>query len=237
MAQARARVDRERHLGVDDPVLALIAEEKRLEALWIAADSKGHDRQAKVLDEAMGAILNQIRNTKPVTLAGAIAMLELGLAGGCVDEGLTNTAIAGLRDMRSEAARISPGDSKILALFREWVAARRHMSAVPDEEFEAACAVLRRIEDTINETPSSGAAGLAIKSYLALHAEGGNDPKDAAALGDAAINYYASILKDAISFVPELAPLARHAIEVAEQNAEAEPTIIGFGEPEEGGAA
>jgi hypothetical protein len=79
---------------------------------------------------------------------------------------------------------------------------------------------------------SSGAAGLAIKSYLALHVEGGNDPKDAAALGDAAINYYASILKDAISFVPELAPLARHAIEVAEQNAEAEPTIIGFGEPE-----
>ena len=68
----------------EDPVIALIAEQKRLEVLWIAADGKGHDRQAKVLDEQMGAILNQLRNRNitPITLAGAIAMLEEGLRGG-----------------------------------------------------------------------------------------------------------------------------------------------------------
>ena len=57
--------------------------------------------------------------------------------------------------MQPEASRISPGDDRIIfALFREWVAARRHMSAVPDEEFEAACAGINGIKDTINETPS-----------------------------------------------------------------------------------
>lgn len=60
------------------------------------------------------------------------------------------------------------------------------------------------------ETPSSGAAGLAIKSYLALRAESGRAAKDPAALGDATLNYpvHGSILKDAVRFVPELAPLA-----------------------------
>ncbi len=153
---------------------------------------------------------------KPVTLAGAIAMLELGLDGGGVEERLTDAAIASLRDMQQEASRISPGDDRILSLFREWVAASRHMAAVPgeaEEECKAAIAVVNGIEDTINETPSSGAAGLAIKSYLSLHIEAFYDPKDAAALGDTAINYevHASILADAIRFVPELAPLAAPA--------------------------
>ena len=60
-----------------DPVLALIAEEKRLEALWVAADKIRYEqpedirkgREVKAIDEQMGAILNQIHNTKPVTIA------------------------------------------------------------------------------------------------------------------------------------------------------------------------
>jgi hypothetical protein len=124
MAQARAQVARERCRGVDDPVLALIAEAGRLEVLWIAADGKGHDRQAKVLDEQMGAILNQLRNRNitPITLAGAVAMLEEGLRGGCIDDGLINAAIAGLRDMmQPEASPMSaaqndePGTAEALA--------------------------------------------------------------------------------------------------------------------------
>jgi hypothetical protein len=91
-----------------DPVLALIAEEKRLEALWVAADKIrfGKSREVKVLGEQMGAIRDQIRNTKSVTIAGAIAMIELGLYCGCVDERLINAAIASLRDMSAAA---SPG--------------------------------------------------------------------------------------------------------------------------------
>src|ERR1700747_2858084 len=41
--------------AVDDPILALIAEEKRLAALWIAAHAKGAENPpAKTLDEAKG---------------------------------------------------------------------------------------------------------------------------------------------------------------------------------------
>jgi hypothetical protein len=99
--------------------------------------------------------------------------------------------------------------------------------------------------------PQSGAPGLAIKSYLSLHIESGRVADDAAALGDAAINYevHASILKDAVRFVPELAPLAAHTlathaalrdrqVEKLETQAGAGlPMAICFGEPEEGGAA
>jgi hypothetical protein len=66
----------------------------------------------------------------------------------------------------------------------------------------------------IIETPSSGAAGLATKSYLLHHIEGGvydGGP----ALGDGAINWEidASILKDVVRFVPELAPLVAAALD------------------------
>jgi hypothetical protein len=256
-------------LPPEDPVIALVAEERRLEELWGAADEKGHDREANAIDKQMGAILNQLRNRniKPVTIAGAIAMIELGLR--CfpdisfrfaeTDGPLIDAAIASLRDLQPKALRTSHGDDRILSLFREWVAAKRHMSAVPDEEYEAASAVLGDLEDTINETPSRGAAGLAIKSYLSLHIECGFcDPKDAAALDEKAINYevHASILKDAVSFVPELAPLAVAAFAHHAERELSDPErdvikllkecgyksgkttdVIGFGDPEEGGAA
>jgi hypothetical protein len=63
---------------VTDPVLALIAEEKRLEALWIAAYDKGDKPQEEALAAPMGAILEQIYNTPPVTIAGAIRDARAG---------------------------------------------------------------------------------------------------------------------------------------------------------------
>jgi hypothetical protein len=71
-----------------------------------------------------------------------------------------------------------------------------------------------KIEKTIIETPSTGAVGLAIKSYLTHHIEGGADD-GGPALGKGAINWEidGSILKDVIRFVPELAPLAAGAFD------------------------
>jgi hypothetical protein len=95
---------------LEDPVIALVADARRLEELWGAAYEKKHDREANAIDKQMGAILNQLRNRniKPVTIAGAIAMLDLGLR--CfpdisfrfaeTDEPLVDAAIAGLRDMQ-----------------------------------------------------------------------------------------------------------------------------------------
>jgi hypothetical protein len=50
------------------------------------------------------------------------------------------------------------------------------------------------------------------------------------------------LLKDAVRFVPELAPLAANALrepdaDDAEAEENANPDVIGFGEPEEGGVA
>jgi hypothetical protein len=76
----------------------------------------------------------------------------------------------------------------------------------------------------ITDTPAEGAVGLAIKNYIALHLRGCSPCDDAAALSvgvwegadfelrvDARLDR--AILLDAIRLVPELAPLARHAIE------------------------
>jgi hypothetical protein len=241
----------------EDPVIALIAEEKRLEVLWTAADGKGHDRQAKVLDEQMGAILNQLRNRniKPITLAGAIAMLEEGHHGGCIDDGLISAAIASLRDMRPEASRISPGgDDRILSLFREWVDGRRNASAIEDEdEAEKILGPADEAEDTIVSIPATGVAGLAVKAYFYLWFEDGWYAADCAALSGRAadetddkprVQLKLGLLKDIVAFAPELAPLADRYIkglprEVWARNgaADRDRKVIGFGEPEEASAA
>ena len=86
-----------------DPVFALIAELARI-------DNEAQNKSSAALPEDLvrraNEVTDQIRNTKPVTFAGAIAMLELGHECGCCDERLTNTAIAGLRELarRLEAA-------------------------------------------------------------------------------------------------------------------------------------
>jgi hypothetical protein len=105
-------------------------------------------------------------------------------------------------------------DSKILVLFREWVAARRAADVLCGEdgksaEYKAAAEAAEKIESALIEVPSNGAAGLAIKSYLALHADGA-DYDDGAALGKFAINREVdvAILKDIVRFVPELEVLA-----------------------------
>jgi hypothetical protein len=113
---------------------------------------------------------------------------------------------------------VPPGDSKILSLFREWTGAKRLSWAVDDAGYEAAAEAADKIEDAIITTPSSGAAGFAIKTYLLLQLENKHD-EDAAALGDK-LNWEtleASILRDVVRFVPELAPLVHAAVEPDEQ--------------------
>jgi hypothetical protein len=90
-----------RHLPADDadPVLALIAEAARLDALWYAATNRGDEIEAENLGRRAREVGNQIRNTKPVTLAGAIAMLEWSHNDGCCDERVVNAAITGLREL------------------------------------------------------------------------------------------------------------------------------------------
>jgi hypothetical protein len=119
---------------------------------------------------------------------------------------LAASIVAGVKALATPA-----DDSKILSLFREWVEAKRLSWAVPDDEYEAAAEAADKIEDAIIATPSSGAAGFAIKTYLLLHIDDGHD-EDAAALGK--LNWPAlgaSLLRDMIRFVPELAPLAAGA--------------------------
>jgi hypothetical protein len=79
-------------------------EPDKIRAIREASGCEAHYREAMAINEQAQAILVELRQTKPVTIAGAIAMLELGLACGGVDKGLTNTALAGLRDMQQGGA-------------------------------------------------------------------------------------------------------------------------------------
>jgi hypothetical protein len=81
-------------------------------------------------------------------------------------------------------------------------------------EYETVAAAVDKIEHAIIQTPSTGAVGLAIKSYLHRHIEGAADD-GGAALGNGALNWEidASILGDVIRFVPELEPLAAGAFD------------------------
>jgi hypothetical protein len=98
-----------REVGLNQALAQFRAGVDEIKAIREASGCEAHYREAEGLARRAGEIENQIRNTKPVTIAGAIAMLELGLEGGCVNESLINAAIAGLRDMQPEASRISSG--------------------------------------------------------------------------------------------------------------------------------
>jgi hypothetical protein len=208
-------IPKESPQGAEDPVLALIAEEKRLEALWIAAYDKGDKRQEEALDEPISAILEQIYNTPPVTIAGAIAMLELGLGGGGVNERLTNAAIASLRDMQPEASPISTGgDDRIFLLFREWMVQARHADALSevteddDPDFLEAVDRFDQVDISIAEVPATALVGFAIKTYLCLHKiEGGASEDGCVIFGDYASSILVSVLRDAARFAPVLEPL------------------------------
>jgi hypothetical protein len=100
--------DFERAICLDQALAQLRAGLEEIKAAREASGCMAHYRDAEDLAEQAREVGNQISNTKPASLAGAIAMLELGLAAGCVEEDLTNAVIAGLRDMQPTASRIKP---------------------------------------------------------------------------------------------------------------------------------
>jgi hypothetical protein len=286
-ALAAEEAEFDRYIGLDQALAQLRAGQAEIKAIREASGYEAHYREAEALDERADVIFNQICDTPPRTLAGAIAMLELAseLASGedsCPIEtkSLINTANAGLRDMQPEAARNSPGDDRILALFREWVDGHRAASAIEDEdEAKNILGPADEAEDTIVSIPATGAAGLAVKAYFYLFFEDGWYASDCAALSGRAtdetddkprVQLKLGLLKDIVAFAPELAPLADRYIkglprenpyrltsaereELAEILAEMgydratrtwgpgaadrDQKVIGFGEPEEGGAA
>jgi hypothetical protein len=176
LAAEEAEFDRE--IGLDQALAQLRAGQAEIKAIREASGCEAHFREAEDLARRAGEVGNQIRNTKPVTLTGAIAMLEWGHENGCYDEDedehlhLTNRLIAGLRDMQPVASRISPGDGQIRDLFRKWVDGRRAASAIEDEdETEKILGPVDEAEDTIVSIPATGAAGLAVKAYFYLFFE------------------------------------------------------------------
>jgi hypothetical protein len=247
---------------VVDPVIALIAEEERIRCAaiklddaadtlrWALPEARQRElkdmeeksfpgemgrlyRQSEQLYEEANKLLDRIRETKPIiTFAGAIALIEND-----DNPDAFNNALGFLRDMQITA---QPDDSRILSLFSEWVAAQRAADVLCGEdgksaEYKASAEAVEKIESALIEIPSNGAAGLAIKSYLALRAEGG-DFDDGAALGHFALNWEvdAAILKDAVRFVPELAPLAAKALAAALDAVD--EAVIGEGDEPEASA-
>jgi hypothetical protein len=102
-------------------------------------------------------------------------------------------------------------DNKILSLFREWVEARR-ADRVDDD------ALAERVDDIereMNSLPAIGAAGLAIKTYLYIHADDEGWRADNAALSGCDewelehkdTDPRRPLVRDILSFVPELYPL------------------------------
>jgi hypothetical protein len=115
--------------------------------------------------------------------------------------------------MQPEAARNSPGDDRILALFREWVEASRADRWDLDDD-----ALAERVDDIereINSLPGIGAVDLAIKTYLHIHAEYEGWRADHAALSGCDewelehkdTDPRRPLVRDILSFVPELYPL------------------------------
>jgi hypothetical protein len=79
---------------------------------------------------------------------------------------------------------------------------------------EAASDAAATIRRAISETPAAGPIGLAIKAYLFIHDSDGWAKDDFAAFSDRGdtTDLGKAILKDAIRFAPELAPLAAPAL-------------------------
>jgi hypothetical protein len=265
-------------IAARDPLLALIAEHKRLEVeddeLWDALpEDVRRDFALRYVDlgedavKAFSRVCDQMRQiekrisiTPAISPAGLVAQLEFlekaSIATAC---GSFEAIIAGVKALvpaggDHDAQMTSEDDSKILSLFREWMDAQRAgQSLSADEPEESHAAVERHLVEllrAITDLPAEGAKGLAIKNYLAAHMGGimcgGGD--DAAAIPsdvwkDADFEKHEdarlerAILKDAVRFVPELAPLAAAALDPPATDVAAGPDVIVFGEPEEGGAA
>jgi hypothetical protein len=111
----------------------------------------------------------------------------------------------------------------------------------PKEVDKQAWARVNGLHRAIDDTPAAGVVGIAIKAYLQIHDWDDGGREDSAALSRDS-QHWQGLLKDAVRFVPELAPLAANVLKEpdaddAEAASAVEPDDIGFGSPEEGGAA
>jgi hypothetical protein len=148
------------------------------------------------------------------------------------------------------------GDEKILALFREWIAAHAAADALiankahpyTDEDMAVPLDRAQAAEDRILEIPASGAVGLAIKGYLTalvVRWDDRDDEDPAGSLGRIKHENYRtdgtlawegsttqSFARDALRFVPELAPLVAGVINAPQVLAfmEREGKAIGIGD-------
>jgi len=146
-----------------DAVLALIAKHDRL---WQFKTEKA--------TAAANALHDQLRETKPATLTGAIAQLEF--AAKWDDPDMAKSVAAGLREIAGGTGVEQTSDEKILALFRDWLDASReldrhgHSGDNDEAKFDAALDRRDEIEDEIISTPG-GSVALAIKTYFRLKVE------------------------------------------------------------------
>jgi hypothetical protein len=97
---AAAEFDRE--IGLDQLLAQLRAGLDEIKAIREASGCEAHYREADDLEPRMRELGHQIDTTKPVTIAGAIAMLERLRDAYCVAHNEINPVIAGLRDIQSE---------------------------------------------------------------------------------------------------------------------------------------
>jgi hypothetical protein len=119
------------------------------------------------------------------------------------------------------------GDEEIVAKFREWCEASRYAETIGDDfasepAYNDACAAAFEIEDYLVETPASGPIGLAIKVFLRHKDEHQGGPRggDPCKLcvpvkgeRDGLVeDVEESLLRDAVRFLPELAPLCAAVI-------------------------
>jgi hypothetical protein len=132
-------------------------------------------------------------------------------------------AVAVEADQRPEVGDSDAADTRLVALFREWMAAERSSATLQSQddsperaEFEAACDRASDILDEIADTPANGLTGFVIKAYMHFHCERGgafDNPCAIRAFQESEEGYTVtqlgrSLIEDMIRFVPELPPLA-----------------------------
>jgi hypothetical protein len=94
-------------------------------------------------------------------------------------------------------------DSKILALFREWMISARHAEQDEDDVNKvcSGCELTDEIVDKIAEIPAMGLVGFVIKTYLCLNGIEGGSYKDPCVLWKSSTDLEDSVLSDAARFV------------------------------------
>ena len=214
--------------GPDAALLAGWQEITRLLALPDASDGADDPIWRRISE-----LQELIARTPPATLAGAAVKLRLlcdpaiGIAAGDSDDDpISLDQVLTIVEREAGAAVRSDGDAAIVALFREWIDRQRESqhfaehwtgdldAAEYDVAFAAFCeANIWAAERSIAELPSAGAAGLAVKAYLAAYYDGGGSSRDAAALSDfqGLHRAAAALISDAARFLPEIAPLIEGA--------------------------